>query len=248
MAQRLTAQRNAGRDGWYWCPPWCRCGSMAKYRHWQFGAADCIHWVCHSEFCSGNPFLVGIFFLALVSSIGGGLIRDGVFIPATTPTPLLTDARYIEVIIAATVVCAIFGRRIKHFRRAIAIIDALGLGAYATFGTQKALFAGLAIPAAVLVGVINAAGGGLLRDLITREEPLVFKPGQFYALAAHAGSVLFVFFVTQLQLTPTHAAVGAIGLTFVFRILSITLNWRTTSVSELTEPNSKSQRPPESET
>ncbi len=192
--------------------------------------------------------IVGVFFLALVSSIGGGLIRDGVFIPATTPTPLLTDARYIEVIIAATVVCAIFGRRIKHFRRAIAIIDALGLGAYAAFGTQKALFAGLAIPAAVFVGVINAAGGGLLRDLITREEPLVFKPGQFYALAALAGSVLFVFFVTQLQLTPTHAAVGAIGLTFVFRILSITLNWRTTSVSELTEPNAKSQRPPGSET
>ena len=187
--------------------------------------------------------IVGVFFLALVSSIGGGLIRDAVFIPGTTPTPLLTDARYIEVIVAATVVCALFGSRVKHFHRIIAIIDALGLGAYAAFGTQKALFAGLAVPAAVLVGVINAAGGGLLRDIITREEPLVFKPGQFYVLTAFAGSVLFVVFVTELGLTPTHAAVGAIGLTFVFRALSITLNWRTTSVSEMTEPAVKAPKP-----
>ena len=185
--------------------------------------------------------IVGVFFLALVSSIGGGLIRDGVFIPATTPTPLLTDARYIQVILAATVVSIVFGKRVKHFRRVIAIIDAVGLGAYAAFGTQKALFAGLSVPAAVLVGVINAAGGGLLRDIITREEPLVFKPGQFYVLTALAGSVFFVFFVTELGLTPTHAAVGAIGLTFVFRALSITLNWRTTSVSELTDSAAKSQ-------
>ena len=189
--------------------------------------------------------IVGVFFLALVSSIGGGLIRDGVFIPATTPTPLLTDARYIQVILAATVVSIVFGKRVKHFRRVIAIIDAVGLGAYAAFGTQKALFAGLAVPAAVLVGVINAAGGGLLRDIITREEPLVFKPGQFYVLTALAGSVLFVFFVTELGLTPTHAAVGAIGLTFVFRALSITLNWRTTSVSELTDSGPKPQPPEE---
>ena len=189
--------------------------------------------------------IVGVFFLALVSSIGGGLIRDGVFIPATTPTPLLTDARYIQVILAATVVSIVFGKRVKHFRRVIAIIDAVGLGAYTVFGTQKALFAGLAVPAAVLVGVINAAGGGLLRDIITREEPLVFKPGQFYVLTALAGSVLFVFFVTELGLTPTHAAVGAIGLTFVFRALSITLNWRTTSVSDLTDSEPKTQPPEE---
>lgn len=189
--------------------------------------------------------IVGVFFLALVSSIGGGLIRDGVFIPATSPTPLLTDARYIQVIIAATVVSIVFGKRVKHFRRVIAIIDAVGLGAYAAFGTQKALFAGLSVPAAVLVGVINAAGGGLLRDIITREEPLVFRPGQFYVLTALAGSVFFVFFVTELGLTPTHAAVGAIGLTFVFRALSITLNWRTTSVSELTDAGPKAQPPGE---
>ena len=175
--------------------------------------------------------IVGVFFLALVSSIGGGLIRDGVFIPGTNPTPLLTDPRYIQVIVVATIVGALFGGRVKKFHRLIAIVDALGLGAYAAFGTEKALTAGLAVPAAVLVGVINASGGGLLRDIITREEPLVFKPGQFYVLTALAGAVVFVFLAVMLEIAATPAAGAAIAATFVFRALTITFNWRTTSVA-----------------
>ena len=174
--------------------------------------------------------IVGVFFLALVSSIGGGLIRDGVFIPSDIATPLLTDARYIEIIVAATVVGALFGRYVKRFHRVIALIDALGLGAYAAFGTQKALQFELAAPAAILVGVINAAGGGLLRDIITREEPLVFRPGQFYVLTAVAGAVTFVFFSVNLNLGATPSALIAIAVTFTFRVLTIVFNWRTTAV------------------
>jgi uncharacterized membrane protein YeiH len=179
--------------------------------------------------------IVGVFFLALVSSIGGGLIRDGVFLPGSGPTPLLTDPRYIEVIIAATVAGALFGRHVTRFHRLIAVIDALGLGAYAAFGTQMALLAGLAVPAAILVGVINAAGGGLLRDIITREEPLVFKPGQFYVLTALAGAVTFVFCSVTLDITPAPAAFVAVAVTFIFRALTIIFNWRTAPVSTLTE-------------
>lgn len=174
--------------------------------------------------------IVGVFFLALVSSIGGGLIRDGVFIPSGEATPLLTDPRYIELIAVATIVGALFGGYVKRFHRLIAVIDALGLGAYAAFGTQKALVAGLAVPAAILVGVVNAAGGGLLRDVIVREEPLVFKPGQFYVLTALAGAVTFVFLTVQFEVEATAAALAAIVATFVFRVLTITFNWRTTRV------------------
>ena len=175
--------------------------------------------------------IVGVFFLALVSSIGGGLIRDGVFIPSGEATPLLTDPRYIELIVVATIVGALFGRHVKRFHRLVALIDALGLGAYAAFGTQKALQAGLAVPAAILVGVINAAGGGLLRDIITREEPLVFRPGQFYVLTAVAGAVTFVSLSVQLGFSATASALVAIAVTFVFRVLTIVFNWRTTAVA-----------------
>lgn len=181
--------------------------------------------------------IVGVFFLALATAIGGGLIRDGVFIQSTTPTPLLTDPRYIQLIALATVLGALFGRHVTRFRLVIAVVDALGLGAYAVFGVQKSLHAGLAVPAALLVGVINAAGGGLLRDLITREEPLVFKPGQFYVLTAVAGAVTFVFLTVQLHVPATRAGLMAIALTFIFRLLSIAFNWRTASLgTDIPEP------------
>lgn len=175
--------------------------------------------------------IVGAFFLALACGIGGALIRDGVFLPQSEATPLLTDPRYIEAILLATVVGALFGKYVKRFRRTIALIDALGLGAYAAFGTQKALQAGLAAPAAVLIGVINASGGGLVRDVITRLEPLVFKPGQFYVLTAVAGAITFVFLTAQMGTTATTAAVVAIVVTAVFRILTILFNWRTTAIA-----------------
>ena len=95
--------------------------------------------------------------------------------------------------------------------------------------------ADLAVPAAILVGVINAAGGGLLRDILTREEPLVFKPGQFYVLTAFGGSVAFVFLSVYLEIPATKAALAAIALTFVLRVLTIAFNWRTTSVAPLAD-------------
>lgn len=172
--------------------------------------------------------IVGIFFIALATGLGGALIRDGVFIKTPGPTPLLSDPRYLETVAAAAIVGGVFGFRVRHFHRVVAVIDALGLGAYAVFGFQKSTGAGLSIPAALLVGVINAAGGGLLRDLLTGEVPLVFKPGQFYVLTALAGAVTFVFLTAVTRLTATPAALAAIALTFVFRALSITFNWRTT--------------------
>ncbi len=175
--------------------------------------------------------IVGVFFLALATGLGGGLIRDGVFLPDAGATPLLTDPRYIGLVLAATITAAFFSSHVKRVRRVIALIDALGLGAYAAFGTQKAFHAGLAAPAAVLVGVINASGGGLLRDIITREEPLVFRPGQFYVLTALAGAVTFVFLRAQLAVGATPAAIAAIAVTFVFRALAIVFNWRTSAVA-----------------
>ncbi len=174
--------------------------------------------------------IVGVLALALVTAIGGGLIRDGLFL-VQGPTPLLTNPSYIQVILAATGCGILFGNRIHQFARLIAVVDALGLGAYAAFGVQKSLMAGLAPPAAILVGLINAVGGGVLRDLITREEPLVFKPGQFYLLTALAGAVTFLFCSVTLELSANRSAIIAVVLTFVFRMLTITLNWRTAPVA-----------------
>lgn len=174
--------------------------------------------------------IVGVLALALVTGLGGGLIRDGLFLQ-TSITPLLTNPAYILVLIPAVIVGTLFGSRVHHFRRVIAIVEALGLGAYAAFGVQKSLLNGLPVPAAVFIGLVTAVGGGVLRDLIAGEEPQVFKPGQFYLLTALAGAVTFVFCSITLELTANLSAIVAVALTFVFRLLTIAFNWRTAPMS-----------------
>jgi len=170
--------------------------------------------------------IIGVVALSLVTGLGGGLIRDGIFIQQGPPAAM-TDPRYIQVAVIGALIGALLGERIDYFRRIIAGMDALALGAYAAFGVQKSLGAGLSVPAAILVGVINAAGGGLLRDVITNEEPLAFRPGQFYALAALSAATLFVVLTIEFGLEPMASAWTVIAATFVFRVLTILFNWKT---------------------
>lgn len=178
---------------------------------------------------------VGIFFLAFATAVGGGLVRDGIFI-SQGPPAVTRDSRYMLVIVAASLFAFLVSHRAHRFRRVIAVFDALGLGAYAAVGAQKALAAELSVAAAVLVGVVNAAGGGLMRDVLSREEPLVFKPGQFYALAALAGCLLFVTLSLNPHVHPTHAAIITIAATFLLRMLAIRYNWKTRPLWEEPKP------------
>jgi uncharacterized membrane protein YeiH len=190
-----------------------------------------------------NYDIVGVVALALVTGLGGGLIRDGLFL-AQGPTPLLTNPHYLEAVVLGAVGGVFFGSRIHQFARLIAVVDAVGLGAYAAFGLQKALLAGLAPPAAILVGVVNAVGGGVLRDLLCREEPLVFKPGQFYLLIALGGAVVFLFCTAMLGWSANRAAIATVSLTFVLRTLTILFNWRTAPVSSGSIFENDSPAPP----
>ena len=78
---------------------------------------------------------------------------------------------------------------------------------------------------------ISPAGAGKPRGVITREEPLVFRPGQFYVLTAFAGAVTFVFLSVQFEFAAMPAAIIATGVTFIFRALTILFNWRTSAVA-----------------
>ncbi len=180
--------------------------------------------------------IVGLFVLALVSGVGGGLIRDGIFIQNGPPLAM-KDARYLYVVLAGCLVAVLFSDRIDRLQKGFLIADALGLGAYAVVGASLSLNAGFSILPAIMVGVVNASGGGLLRDVLVREEPLLFKPAQLYALAALAGTCLFVLLITQLHGPVEIAAWLAVGVTFVFRLLAIIFNWKTVSIrSSLDRP------------
>ena len=170
---------------------------------------------------------VGVFILALVTGAGGGLIRDGLFLQQGPPA-LTQNWRLLPGVVGACVVGWILHGWIERWQKAIAVFDAVGLGIFSMVGLLKAIEAGLTVPASLLVGVVNAVGGGLLRDLFTGEEPLLFKPGQFYVLAACVGCALFVCLAYKSALSPRHAERISMATIFGLRILAIIFNWRTT--------------------
>jgi uncharacterized membrane protein YeiH len=170
---------------------------------------------------------IGVFLLAGVTGLGGSLLRDGLLIAQGTPV-VFTDSRYLLAVIASALAAYLFYRHIQRFQKVIAVVDALGLGAYAVIGVQKSLHAHLSVAAAILAGVITAVGGGLLRDVLIREEPLVLKPGQFYTLAAMFGCGLYAALTLYGHVAIGRAAHLTIIAVFLVRMMAIQFNWQTT--------------------
>ena len=179
--------------------------------------------------------IVGAFTLAFVSGVGGGLLRDSIFL--SQPPAVMQNPLYLLAVLAAVAVGVVFHRFAWRFERLVAYVDAMALAVYAVVGADKALVAGTAPLAAVLIGMTNAVGGGLLRDIFVREEPLLFKPGQFYVLAALGGCVLFVG-LGYYGLSVKQAATTGICTTLLLRLLAIRFNWKTSAVTEWPKPSS----------
>jgi uncharacterized membrane protein YeiH len=174
--------------------------------------------------------VVGAFLLAFVSGVGGGLLRDGLFLQEI---PLvMRDARYLWAVLAALVVGGLAQRLAERFQLLIVYVDAAAIGVYAVYGANKSLVAGVAPEAAVLVGLCNAVGGGLIRDVLVREEAMVLKPGQVYVLAALAGCALFVVLSHVYGIDVEMAAYTAIALTLLLRVLAIRFNWKTSAFGQ----------------
>ncbi|WP_018233650.1 trimeric intracellular cation channel family protein [Thioalkalivibrio thiocyanodenitrificans] len=174
--------------------------------------------------------IVGMFFLALATGAGGGLIRDGLFLQQGPPL-FATQPAYLGMIVLAMLLGLMFGDHPFFNRRGVAIIDAAGIGGFAVVGIELSLVAGLGVPAALLVGIINGVGGSVIRDVLAGDPPLILRPGQFYALAVVGGSGAYMAMTQWLDLAVALAGWLTIFLTFAIRILSIELNWSTRPVS-----------------
>jgi len=180
--------------------------------------------------------IVGVFVVALLSAIGGGLLRDAVFLDRTPV--FLTNPAYLSLVVGATVGTTLFGRPLDRLigsetiKKVVDAIDALGTPAFAVFGMQLAENRGLPLPAVVFVGVANGVAGGLLRDIVVNEVPTLMRPGQFSALTLLAACAIYLTLVRQLAMTPTEAAWISVGAFFVVRVLTIRFNWQSKSVWE----------------
>jgi len=174
--------------------------------------------------------VVGAFILAFATGVGGGLLRDAVFL-AEIPL-VMQDTRYLWAVLAALVVGGVVYRFTSTHLGGVLFdwVDAAATGAYGVYGVNKALLAGLAPEAAVLVGICNAVGGGLVRDVLVREEPTMFKPGRLYVLAAFAGCLCFVLASYTYGMEVELAAWVAIAITVALRVLALRFNWTTHAI------------------
>ncbi len=173
--------------------------------------------------------IAGIAVLALVSATGGGLLRDGIFLQNEPPLFLRTWV-YMALVAAAAGAVQLAGSRIQHiplFNRTIALIDAFGLGGFAITGLQLSLAAGLTPPAAAFVGVVNAVGGGVLRDLLVRRDPAIFRPGPPAALAALAGCVIYLGLRQGPDVADIVAGTISVAAVFVIRVAALRYGWQT---------------------
>lgn len=142
--------------------------------------------------------LVGVTAVAILTGLGGGFLRD-ILIDAGRPSGM--QDRYILTALAGVFVALILGRWYRRIGGAIVVLDSIAMSLFAVAGTYKALLYGTSELVAVLIGVIAAVGGGVLRDVVCRITPQIFSGGPLYATATAIGATAFVLLdKTTLQL------------------------------------------------
>jgi uncharacterized membrane protein YeiH len=133
--------------------------------------------------------LVGVVMVGTATALGGGTVRD---ILLQRPVFWLSDQIYLVVAVATTLIMFFAVRGLRLPQHLFLIPDAIGLALFTVVGTQISLQAGAPWLAASLLGVITGVVGGVVRDVLCNEVPLIFVRGELYATAAWIGSIALI--------------------------------------------------------
>ena len=185
----------------------------------------------------------GALVLAGAAALGGGLIRDVLL--GATPPAALRDSRYLVVPVAAALLVVVAHPQVSRLAAMVRVFDAAGLGLFTVAGTTKALAYGLGPVPAALLGVTTGIGGGILRDLLAGELPVVLRT-EIYALAALLGAGVVVAADRLDGAGPATAGAAAV-LVMAVRLLSLRYGWSAglpTGRHTLGQSGERSARPP----
>lgn len=159
----------------------------------------------------------GCFVLALITGVGGGTLRSVLI--GDVPVFFLKNPSSIVIAALSVLMAYLLPRLWVSIKREVSVIDAIGLGVFAASGTQVATDAGLPWWAALGMGAVSATFGGVLRDIIRNEIPLIFRK-EIYATAALLGGGLLL--LLQHFGTPVEAAIPISAVfTAIIRMLAI---------------------------
>ncbi len=137
-----------------------------------------------------NLDLFGILAVAYVTACGGGIIRD-VLIGAVPPAGLM-EWRYLATAMIAAVITIVAYKRVEKLTNPVRLFDAMGLALFAVYGAHKALLLGHNAEVAIIVGMVTAIGGGMLRDVLLNRVSLVLQQEELYATVAFLTASLAV--------------------------------------------------------
>lgn len=161
--------------------------------------------------------LFGVFIIAFVTAVGGGSLRD--MLIGNTPVAWMQESAYTITIIASVIFAVIFQSRLKYLRRSLFLFDTIGIGLYTMVGIEKGLQAELAPYICIALGTITASFGGVIRDILCNEIPVIFRK-EIYATACIAGGLLY-FVLIRTTLEEKYAYAIAILAVIGIRLLAV---------------------------
>lgn len=166
--------------------------------------------------------ITGMWTMALVAGLGGGLIRD--LCLQVGPPLALTQPAYLPTVALATFLGAMYGGKVDRTWKSIVVLDSLALITFAVAGSLRTLQYDYGIWATALLGVITAVGGGVIRDVLSGETPMIFRRAELYALAALGASLTMI--VLELLDQPRGImALGGYAVGLFLRFGSLRWGW-----------------------
>lgn len=165
--------------------------------------------------------LFGVITIASVTALGGGSLRDIVL--GHYPLGWVRHPEYLAFTIGAAIIATIAARWMHRLRQAFLLLDALGLVAFTVIGCTIAREAGHSFAIAVIAGTLTGTFGGVLRDVLCNEIPLLFRKELYAVVSLLTGAVYLLLLDYHV---PAHfATMGCIVGGFVLRVLAIRYNW-----------------------
>ena len=158
----------------------------------------------------------GAYVIGLAAAIGGGTLRD---VLLDIPPIWLKDPRYLLITGFALLVSIIFKSGSARWKNTLFLFDAIGLGLFTVTGITKSLDAGLPVWTCIVMGTMSGTVGGVIRDVLINEVPLIFRK-DLYATASIIGGVAYFIGLQFSSLSPFHELIAALTVIFV-RILAV---------------------------
>ncbi|MGH7581539.1 MAG: trimeric intracellular cation channel family protein [Gemmatimonadales bacterium] len=182
--------------------------------------------------------VLGVAVIAVVTAVGGGTLRD--LLLNRHPIFWIANPTYLYVIVAATVVTLAYVRFWVASRGALLLADALGLAFFTVTGAQLTQQSGHSPGIALLMGTVTGVAGGIVRDVLTAQIPLVLRPGLLYATAAVVGAAVYLG-LTEAGISADVASLAGMGVIVALRLAAILRGWRLPVVKV---PDDETEPPP----